>query len=260
MKTVAVVQARMGSTRLPGKVMMDIVGKPMLWHHVNRLRKARLVNQVVVATTDQERDRPIRSFAEGNGIPYYAGSELDLVDRLYQTANKFGADVVVRVTGDCPLVDPQVIDRMLAYYADNRDRLDYVCNNSPPTYPDGLDAEVISVRALERVWSEVTDPFQREWISSNFREHPEKYVIANVENDQDLSSMRWTVDYEDDLKFVRAVYERLHRGGEVFLMKEVLELLSREPELAEISNGHRRDQAYTEALKEHRSHLPSNPG
>jgi len=250
----------MGSTRLPGKVMADIVGKPMLWHHVDRLRKAGLVDQVVIATTDQERDRPIRSFAVANGIPYYAGSELDIVDRLYQTAKKFGADVVVRVTADCPLVDPGVIDRMLAYYAANRDKLDYVCNNFPPTYPDGLDAEVISVKALERVWSEVTDPFQREWISSNFQEHPEKYRITNVENDHDLSSLRWTVDYDDDLKFVREVYGRLYHEGETFLMKDVLELLSKEPELAEINTGHHRDEAYSQALQERQSDLGSALG
>ena len=250
MNVVAIIQARMDSTRLPGKALKDILGKPMLWHIFNRLRHAKLVNQIVIATSNRRSDNPIVKFAEENEIPYYAGSEIDVVDRLYRAAKKFGADAVVRITVDCPLVDPAVVDKVTKAYLDNEDSFDYVSNTHPPTYPDGLDTEIFSFQALKRAWEEVKEPFGREWITTNFFEHPEKYRLGNVEYDEDLSYMRWTVDYQDDLDFIIEVYRRLYQRDKIFLMKDILDLLKKNPGLMEINKHHERDEGYLEALKE----------
>jgi len=238
MKVVAVVQARMGSSRLPGKVLREILGKPMLWHLINRLKAAELVDEIIIATSSNEGDKPIIKFAGENGIDCYAGSELDLVDRLYQTAKEYGANAIVRITGDCPLVVPLVVDKVIKYYLDGQDRFDYVSNINPRTYPDGLDTEIFSFQALERVWQEVTDSFRRERITTNFLEHPEKYRLGNVAHDRDLSYMRWTVDYQEDLDFVTEIYKRLYQEDKIFLMEDILSLLKKNPELMEINKGH----------------------
>ena len=245
---VAVVQARMDSSRLPGKVMKEMVGKPVLWHIVDRLTHAKLVDQIIIACSNKEDNEPIVKFAAENGIECYAGSETDLLERHFQAVKKFNPDAIVRITADCPLVDPVIVDRVIKYYLDGN-QLDYVSNTHPPTYPDGLDAEIFSFRALVRAWEEVKDPFWREWITANFFEHPEKYRLGNVELDEDLSYMRWTVDYEDDLKFVTEVYERLYQPDRVFLMEDILDLLKKNPELMKINKGHIAEEAYIKALE-----------
>src|SRR6266404_7263546 len=148
-KIVAVIQVRMGSTRLPGKVLADVVGQPMLWHIVDRLRFAKLIDEVVLATSTETKDAPIRAFAAEQGIPCFAGSELDLVDRLYRTALQFGADAIVRITGDCPLTDPEIVDEVVGTYLTQARTIDYVSNVLPRTYPDGLDTEIYPTKTLE---------------------------------------------------------------------------------------------------------------
>jgi len=248
-KVVAAVQARMSSTRLPGKVMKEILGRPIIWHIVNRLKQAKLVNQVIIATTNTSEDRVIADFAKDNEIDCYAGSEDDIVDRLYQAARQAKADALVRITADCPLVDPAIVDRITKLFLDGRGKYDFVSNTRPPTYPDGLDTEVFSFIALEKIWQEVTNKFKREWIVTNFWEHPETYHLGNITNDKDLSALRWTVDYPDDFEFVREIYERLFKPDKVFLMQDILDLLKKNPELLKINQGHARNEGYTEAKK-----------
>ena len=249
---VAAVQVRMGSTRLPGKALAEVVGRPMLWHLVNRLRFARRVDLVVIATSDESTDVPIRAFAETHDIPYSAGSELDLIDRLYRTARQFGAYALVRITGDCPLADPHVVDKIVAAYLAQSDRVDYVTNTLPPTYPDGLDTEVYPVKTLERLWRGIEDPFWREWFPGYLWEHQDAFRTLNVVYPVDLSALRWTVDYEEDLTFVREVYRRLYREGEVFDMGDVLALMETEPELATINAKYARNEGYAIALAAYR--------
>ena len=190
------IQARMESTRLCGKVLKEILGKPMLWYLINRLKHAKLLDQIVLATSGKESDEPILKFAKKNDIAYYAGSELDLLDRIYQAAKKFEADAIVRITADCPLIDPEIVDKVIKYYLD-KGPFDYVSNARPKaTYPVGLDTEVYSFKALEKAWEEVKDTFRREWLSTNFFECPEKYRLGLLEYEEDLSYMRWTVDYQ----------------------------------------------------------------
>lgn len=244
------IQVRMGSTRLPEKSLMDMHGKPMLWHLVNRVKKAKNIDNVVIATTVEPQDKVIVDFAEKERIDCYAGSEMDILDRLYQTTKKFGGEVAVRITGDCPLTDPGVIDKLLNFHLGNKDKYDVVTNISPPSYPDGLDTEVLPMETLERAWNEVEDPMWREWATAYFYENQDKYKVGNVSHDEDLSHHRWTVDYEEDFDLVKKIFAELGPKGEDFSMKHVLELLKENDHIYNINRKYRRDEAYEEALKE----------
>ncbi len=252
-KVVAIIQARMSSSRLPGKVLIEIVGKPVLWHIVNRLREAKRVDKIVIASPKKDADKPIMKFAQEHNIDHYEGSERDLLDRIYQAAKKFGADVIVLITADCPLIDPAVVDMTVKYYLDNSDRFDCVSTGTPlqtsRPYPDGLDTMVFSFNALEKMWKEVKDPFWREWFAANFCEHPGKYRHTTVPCKENLPYMRWTLDYEDDLEFITEVYKRLYREDRVFLMEDVLELLGQNPELMDINKGHIPEEPFIKALE-----------
>ena len=245
----AAVQVRMGSTRLANKALAEVCGKPILWHIVNRLRFSERVDRVVIATSNEGRDAPIRAFAETNDIPYYAGSQADVLDRLYSTAIHFDADALVRITGDCPLADPGVVDQLVTAYLHRSIDVDFITNTLPPTYPDGLDAEVYPTSTLERLWNEIEEPFWREWFFGYLIEHQDTFRPLNVSYHGDLSRLRWTVDYQEDLDFVRQVYRRLYREGEVFLMADVLALMRAEPELTAINAKYARNEGYQEALR-----------
>jgi glutamate-1-semialdehyde aminotransferase/spore coat polysaccharide biosynthesis protein SpsF (cytidylyltransferase family) len=245
----AIIQARMGSTRLPGKTLVDLGGRPMLAHVVERARLIPGVQGVIIATTDRPADSAILDFAAREGLPAYAGSENDVLDRFYQTARRFDVSVVVRVTPDCPLLDPAVAGRVVRRFVDAAGSLDYVSNTQPPTFPDGLDTEVFSFAALERAWHEATLASEREHVMPYIWKHPERFRLANVVAQRDLSKLRWTVDTAADLEFVRAVHARLGDSG-VFGMAEVLELLAREPELALINQASARNEGYARSLRD----------
>lgn len=249
---VAAIQVRMNSTRLPGKALADLAGRPVLWHVVQRARAARRVDQVVIATSADPADAPIRAFAESNGIPFYAGSQTDLVDRLHQTAGRFGARALVRVTADCPLVDPLVMDQLVGDFLSHGETADYVCNTQPPTFPDGLDTEVFPTGLLAKLSREVSNPFWREWFTSYLADPLNGFRARNVRHFVDLSALRWTLDYEEDLAFLREIYGRLYRPGEPpFTMEGVLSLLRSEPALAALNASHSRNEGYAAALATH---------
>ena len=247
-KIVAIIQARMGSTRLPGKVMMDLVGKPMLWHVINRVKPAKMLNDIVIATTALNEDKQILELASEMGIKSYAGGEDDVLDRYYQAAIIYKADVIVRITADCPLIDPNVIDRAIEFYL-NHD-FDYISTAIEPTYPDGLDTEILSFGVLKRAWKEATLASEREHVTPYIWKNPQLFKIKNLENDKDLSYMRWSVDEERDLEFVREIYKRLYKEGEMFYMGNVLNLLKKHPELMDINKGIIRDEGYLKSIKE----------
>jgi len=227
--TLAIVQARMGSSRLPGKSLADIEGHPMLWHVVERVRRAQLVHKVVVATSDKIADDPIAEFCEREGILCFRGSEDDVLDRFYQAAKEHSGEVLVRVTADCPLIDPSVIDRVVERY--ERGSFDYVSNVMRCTYPDGLDAEVFSISALERAWREAQKLSEREHVTPYLRSG--KFRTANVESDLPVSGgqYRWTVDEPPDLEFVRRVYSAFAGNGG-FGFHDVFRLLKERPDVA----------------------------
>ncbi len=242
---VALIQARMGSSRFPGKVLEDLCGEPMLWHVVNRLRKATRVDRVVVATTTREVDDPVVHFCAERNIQYFRGDEQDVLDRFYQAAKANQADVIVRITADCPLIDPAVIDKILVRF--ERGDCDYVSNTFRYTYPDGLDTEVFSFSALERAWCEARRPSEREHVTPYLRAG--NFHTANVESEMPVSpaQYRWTVDHPADLEFVRKVYEGFSGNGD-FGLKEVLQLLKERPDLATIQVETISNEGYFKSL------------
>lgn len=246
MRIISIIQARMNATRLPGKVLLDICGKTLLEHIIERVKQSRFIDSLVLATTSNPRDRALIELARQIGINSYAGSEDDVLDRFYQAARLFGAEVIVRITADDPFKDPQVIDKIVDYFL--KHRLDYASNTIKPTYPEGLDVEVFSFAALEKAWRQASKPSEREHVTPYIWNHPEIFKLANIENAVDLSRLRWTLDYEEDLQFAREIYKRLYRGN-VFLMSDILALLKKEPELEKINQGFERDAGYKKSLQ-----------
>lgn len=227
MKTVVIVQARMGSTRLPGKVMLDLGGRPMIDLLLERLARAELVDEVVVATTTDRSDDGLVSHLSALGYSVHRGSPTDVLDRYHQAARAASADVVVRVTGDCPLIDPQLVDSVIRTF--NNAGVDYASNVGPPTFPDGLDTEVFSFAALERAAREATAGFDREHVTPYLRE-PGRFSAVNVAGSSNLSAQRWTVDEASDLEVVRAVVKHFAPRTD-FGFEEVAALFVKSPEL-----------------------------
>ncbi|MFQ5875223.1 MAG: aminotransferase class III-fold pyridoxal phosphate-dependent enzyme, partial [Dehalococcoidia bacterium] len=224
-------------------VLADIGGRPMLWHVVNRVSKAQSVDQVVVATSNEPADGAIAEFCARNGIECFRGREVDVLDRFYQAAKGYGAGVVVRITADCPLIDPLVVERVVSTFLE--DNYDYVTNTLRYTYPDGLDTEVFSFSALETAWREAHLLAEREHVTPYIRTSG-RFRVWNVENEVDLSArnLRWTVDEPSDLEFVRAIYAVLGSERRLFGLMEVLQLLDREPDLMEINKKIIRNEGY----------------
>jgi spore coat polysaccharide biosynthesis protein SpsF len=227
------VQARTGSTRLPGKVLAQVCGKTLLEHQMERMLRARSLAEVVVATSTMPADDAVERVARGRGWAVWRGPEQDVLARYAGAAAAFAADPVVRMTMDCPLIDPTVIDRVVGTHLGGT--WDLVANNLEPTFPHGLDLEVISLSALEIAHREAATPFEREHVSPFIRDHPERFCLGNVRSPRDLHHLRWTVDYPEDLDFVRVVYEALYRDGGFFTTEDVLALLDRRPEIAAIN-------------------------
>jgi spore coat polysaccharide biosynthesis protein SpsF len=248
MKTVAIIQARMASTRLPNKVLAELHGKPMLAQVVERVRAARTIDEVVVATSTGRADDAIAAFCAAEGITFSRGSEEDVLDRYYQAARAAEADIVVRITADCPLHDAAVIDLVVSRFAPSQH--DYVSNTVERTYPDGLDTEVFSFAALERAWREATWSSEREHVTSYIWKHPELFRMAQVTQARDLSALRWTVDEPRDLALVREVYRRL--GERALHMDDVAALLADDEALREVNAGIAGNEGYDISLRRDR--------
>jgi spore coat polysaccharide biosynthesis protein SpsF len=245
MSVVAIVQARMSSSRLPGKVLAEIAGRTMLERVVARARAARRVPRVVVATSVASEDDRVAALCRELGIDVFRGSESDVLDRFAGAASRFAGDPIVRLTADCPLLDPGVVDAVVARYEEGG--VDYAANINPPTYPDGLDTEVFSAEALVRAAREARRPSEREHVTLYIRSHPESFRIANVRGPSDLSGLRWTVDEPEDLEFVRAVYAAL--GEAEFGMEDVVRLLAEKPRLAAANARFERDEGLRRSLR-----------
>ncbi len=250
MKTVAIIQARMSSSRLPGKVMADIMGKPLLWHMARRVARARSIDMVAVATSIDGEDDAIATLCKQERIPCFRGSLDDVLDRFYKAALHYEANICVRLTADCPLIDPEVADRVISAF--KAGDLDYMSNAIEPTFPDGLDTEVFRMGALTAAWSEATIKSEREHVTPFIRNHPERFRVANFKNSRDLSAMRWTVDEEPDLAFVRKVYEALYPGNPSFSMDDILALLKERPELYTMNRHISRNEGFRKSVAEDR--------
>jgi spore coat polysaccharide biosynthesis protein SpsF len=239
MNITAIVQARIGSTRLPGKILKNLSGKPMLGHVVSRLSHSKILNSVVVATTDLAEDNETEAFCVKSGYSYYRGSSNDVLSRYYETALKFGADIVIRITSDCPVTDPVIIDGMLNSFLETSiaDRSDYMSNVIVRTFPRGLDTEIFTFAALERANRNATEGFEREHVTPYIYRHPELFTLRNYTNDRDLSFHRWTVDTEEDFRLINEIYKELYRSDKIFLTADILGLFERRPDLFSINQS-----------------------
>lgn len=238
LRVVTVIQARTGSSRLPNKVLRPLMGKPLLVRMVERVMAAKLSGMVVVATTDEARDDPIEQLCAQEGLACFRGSALDLLDRHYQAGKRYGADVVVKIPSDVPLIDPAIIDKVLGVFLADPESYDFVSNLHPQSYPDGNDVEVMPMPMLELAWREATRDWEREHTTPFFWENPERFRVGNVtwERGLDLSmSHRWTIDYEADYQFIKAVYEALYPHKPIFGLDDILDLLAAHPHMATLN-------------------------
>jgi len=238
---IAIIQARMGSTRLPGKVLEDIGGKTMLACVVRRTQRATLVDKIVVATTMEPADDAIVAECKHLGAAVFRGSESDVLDRYYRAAEVYEADTIVRITADCPLIDPGIIDHVVRAFLEERP--DYASNTTlTKTYPHGLDVEVMTMAALAFAWQEARKPYQRAHVTVYIYENPWLFQLLAVPGEIGYGHCRWTVDTPEDLAFVREVYARL---DDDFAWHDVLQILAQEPQLMEL-NRHVRQKALRE--------------
>ena len=236
-KIAAIVQARMTSTRLPGKVLMEIVGKPMLWHVVNRLKFSKKLDNIILAIPNTKENDILEKFAKNNKIKYFRGSEEDVLSRYYEAAKKFDIDVVVRITSDCPLIDPEIVDVVIERHL--KSNADYTANILKRTFPKGLDTEVFSFEVLEKAYQKAKEMYQREHVTPYIYENSSIFKLQNIEADDKLRQpeLRLTVDTKKDLKLVREIYRHLYKPEEIFYIEEIVDLFKEHPELLKINQN-----------------------
>lgn len=251
MTTVIIVQARMTSTRLPGKVLLPLAGEPMLTRLVERLRRVQRADAIVIATTTNTTDDAIAELCAKLGVPCHRGSELDVLSRYADAARLHGADVVVRITSDCPLIDPALIDQVIAVYEEGDS--DCVSNMLPPTWPYGMAVEVFSAAALAQAHAEASQPAEREHVTPFLYAHPERYRLRNVASPVDLSQHRWTVDTSEDYELVRRLFEALYPVRPHFTQNDILAVLDAHPDWIAI-NQHIRQKPATESQTAQETH------
>lgn len=247
MKNLAIIQARMGSSRLPNKVLKDLCGKPALWHVIQRVKKSKLIDEIVIATTIEKQDLQIVKFCADNGIRVFVGSEADVLDRYYQVARLFKPDNVIRITSDCPLHDAEIIDRVIEKHI--KEENDYTSNTMQETFPDGLDCEVMKYSALENAWKNAT--------MTSDREHVTQYIIKNdifkkgcLINTENKKDERWTLDTDADYSFISSVYNELYYNKPEFSSDDIYRLLDEKPDIREINQGIVRNEGLLKSLNE----------
>jgi spore coat polysaccharide biosynthesis protein SpsF len=235
MKTAIIVQARMTSTRLPGKVLKEVLGKPLLEYQIERLKRVQLANHLIIATTTNKTDDPIVNLCDRLSTHYFRGSEEDVLSRYYYAAKESKADTVVRVTSDCPLIDPAVIDRVIEFYLTNYPNYDYVSNCIERTYPRGMDTEVFSFQALQEAFWEATAKPDREHVTPFIHRQPERHSLGYVKYHQDQSKHRWTVDTLQDFELIQLILSNIYPLNPEYTMEDCLNLLSNHPDWININ-------------------------
>jgi spore coat polysaccharide biosynthesis protein SpsF len=221
----------MGSTRLPGKILKPLAGKPALWHLLDRLGRCQFIAQRVVATTTDPKDDVVEQFCDRMGVECSRGSEADVLDRYYHAAETFEADPILRITADCPAIDPEVVDEVIAGYFAG----DYDVYGLGGEFPDGLDCAIYSRRGLERCWREATLPHEREHVQPYMDKHPEVFRSGRLRKFQGLAHHRWTLDDEDDYTLLSSIFDRLYSTDKMFLTRDILSLAEREPSLFSVN-------------------------
>ena len=247
MRVVAVIQARMGSSRVSGKVLREILGKPMLWHLVSRVQEVEYIDDVVIATTDSRNDDSLEAFAHNFRLGIYRGSENDIVDRILNAGKKYSADAIVRIWGDCPLIDPALIDKVLAEFTEGN--YDYANNTNPRTYPAGMDFEVYTLVSLEKIWNETNDSYYRQYPFEYVYDYQDSFRALYDKSDVDLSDIHLTVDYPKDFELVTEIYKHLYDSQQVFHLEDIVRLLEANPDLKTKNKGLARNIEYYRSKK-----------
>jgi len=252
-----IIQARMGSTRFPGKVLeiLDDVN-PSLQYTINQLNASQLLEKIVIATTKDSEDDEIEIFAKNSGIDIFRGDSDNVLSRYYHCAKSFSFSSILRVTADCPLIDPLIIDKGLSLFLENK--YDYVTNTFPRTFPDGNETEIFSFSALESAYNNAILPSEKEHVTPYFRNKRENFRILNFTNEEDISHLRWTLDYDVDLKLIKTIISKINTRP--IHVSDILELFKNQPNLKKINQNHKPNEGYMKSLKndEEFMHDPKN--
>ena len=246
-KIICIIQARFNSTRLPGKVLLDLEGKTVLERVVERAGRSILIDEIIVATTIREEDSEIARLCSIKGIGIYRGSEEDVLDRYYQAAKLMDAYHVVRITADCPLIDPKIIDRVIKTHLESN--ADYTSNILKETFPDGQDVEIFTIRTLKKAWEDAKLSSQREHVTPFIRNNAKLFKLVNVENEENLSRQRWTLDEKRDYEMIKSIYEYFGKKKIDFGMMDILTFIREHPELEAINAGIKRNEGYIKSLR-----------
>jgi len=248
-KIAAIIQARITSTRLPGKVLMDIEGKPMLWHVINRLKFSEKLDNIILAIPDTKESDVLEKFVKENNIKYFRGSKEDVLSRYYETAKKFKIDVIVRITSDCPLIDPKIVDLVIQKHLDSE--TDYTSNTLERTFPRGLDVEVFNFKVLEKTQKEARKNYQREHVTPYICENPKIFKLQNIKAKGKLRrpELRLTVDTKEDLKLIREIYRHLYKLRKIFYTEEIIDLFNNHQELIKINEKVRQKNWANEIMR-----------
>jgi spore coat polysaccharide biosynthesis protein SpsF len=235
MTVLMVIQARMNSSRLPGKVLKCVNGKPLLAYQVERLLRVKNIDKLVIATTKHSNDDPIVELCKENGITCFRGDENDVLFRYYEVAKAQSAQTIVRITGDCPLIDPNIVGEVIERYLDERPKYDYVSNIQKRSFPRGMDTEIFSMEVLEKTHQTASSKYDREHVTPYMYHEHSSFSIDNVSAEENYSHFRWTLDTQEDFQFIKKIIEILYPSCKTFTMKDILDLLEKRPELKEIN-------------------------
>ena len=249
-----IIQARMGSTRLPGKVLLDVTkGKPVLYYVINQLKHCKSIEKIIVATTTLREDDKIVQFCIDNKVSCFRGDSKNVLERHYRCAEKFSLLKIIRMPSDKPLLDPEVVDKVVEVF--NSNSYDYVTNYLPSTYPGGTEVEVLSFDSLKKSWEKAILPSEKEHVTNYIYNHRDDFRIFNVINSENLSNFRWAVDRIEDLRLVREIVSRIQKSP--ILIKDILELFKNEPNLVEINKQVDGNEGNTKSEKEDKVFLDS---
>lgn len=237
MKTSVIIQARMGSTRLPGKVLMKIKGITILEHLIKRLKLSKKIDDIIIATTINKEDEQIIEVAEKNNVNYFAGSEKDVLERYYLAANKFKSDIIIRITSDCPLMDYEILDKMLTLFKEKFNEIDYLSNTDvvKNTFPRGFDIEIFKYELLEKIFNIATKEYEREHVTPYVYEHPSEFKLCGFKNEIDYSNYRLTVDTSEDFNVIKLIFDKCYKENGYFNLNDVINVLRTNPEIIEIN-------------------------
>ena len=252
-----IIQARMGSTRLPGKVMMNVEDqKPVLYFVIKQMQECKLIDKIIVATTTNEEDNQIANYSKNLGIDFFRGSSEDVLDRYYQCAKEYSVSTIVRIPSDKPLIDPEIVDNVINRFKNNS--YDYITNFLPnSTFPSGSEVEIFSMNGLERVWKKAKLPSEREHVTSYFSNHEDEFKITHIENSENLSHLRWAVDRIEDLDLVRLIVSKIKKRP--VLMDDIIELFRKEPNLIEINKNVNKKEGGLKSRKDDEEFLRKVP-